>query len=120
MRDGLVSYKTEAGCDGPSYRQVDFGADLLSIGFDRTNDLSLLEMSRSNRQAAASGLNRLGEAAAAKGCREAARAAYLKVIETYTGSSYASARQVAQIGIDDLRAAPLAPTPANPPSRRRS
>lgn len=118
MRNGLEAYKTEAGCDGPSYRQVSFGADLLSIGFDGTNDLSLLEMSRSNRQSAASGLNRLGEAAAAKGCRDAARRAYLKVIETYTGSAFSSARQVAQIGIDDLRSAP--PAPPAPAFRRRS
>ncbi len=106
--DLIASYRTAPECEGQ-------GFDLIRL-FLQTEGFTA-EAARAQRQSnmlaisqtVASRWNAFAGAAAAKGCGPTARALYLYVIETFTGSAYAAMRQRAQIGIDDLRAASAAP-----------
>jgi hypothetical protein len=67
---------------------------------------SLLDPERSGVDAvvmAGGWILQVAEAARDHGCNEVARGIYDSVIATYTGAAYASLRQRAQIGIEDLR-----------------
>jgi hypothetical protein len=59
---------------------------------------------RESRQSAANRI-KLADVLTAKECFDVARELYLSVIDDFPGSVFAAARQRAQIGIDDLRAA---------------
>lgn len=116
---GLVAYGSSPDCEGADYRDVSFGSDLLAIGSSElTLDAGINQMYRRNRRDAVGALITLGDKATQKGCREAARKTYLKVIDTYSQPSDELFRQRAKIGLDDLRAMPAAVSPSVQPRRR--
>jgi hypothetical protein len=99
----LAAYAVAPACADPAFNEAMAEALLLEVGIE-TDQPSLLQRMRDNRDYAGMSLNQLGEDAVKKKCRNEARKAFLTVIETLTGNSYASIRQRAQIGLDDVRA----------------
>ena len=71
--------------------------------------------------------NLIANAELKAGCLDAARASYLRVIQTYVGAAFEAERQIAQIGVEDVReaqhaqrgtpSAPPASTPTTPPKK---
>ena len=109
--DMLDRYRAEPGCSGKLHDAVltmlEVG-DLAAIGARHVRAPDMLQKG----QIAAAAYNRTAQVAADKGCPVVARTLWLTVIEQYVGSGYAAMWQRAQIGIDDLRAAGLAPAPS--------
>jgi len=109
----IAIYRAQAGCQEQWFEVIRSGLKV---------DESLAEEARTRRQSNMLALsqtvaiqwNAFAGAAADKGCGPTARTLYLYVIETFTGSAYAAMRQRAQIGIDDLRAAPARAAPVTP------
>ena len=105
LDDGtLQRYRAEPGCSGKMHNLVQL---FLNIGdvYAEAGNIARKPDALQRGQSAAMGYNKAAQAAADKGCPDAARRWWLTVIETYVGTGYAAMRQRAQIGIDDLRAA---------------
>jgi len=111
INTALIQYRNSPTCNDPSILTVTGMTAVIGSDPEAYNS-GTFQTTLNNRLFSADALNRLAGAAMAKGCREVARDTYLSVITEYTGTAYAALRQRAQIGLDDLRAAPASVTPA--------
>ena len=104
--DIMARYKRSADCEGADYAAFNKTAGQIIDGTSNTPP-GLIGLETGLRQSVARSMIDLAEDAVEKKCLKTARKTYLAVIDTFTGSAYAAARQRAQIGIDDLRAAQM-------------
>lgn len=104
-----VATENDSLCSGEGYVSIiksvsDFSDYVIYNINDKDNFLTASEKSH-ELQIVAAEYNGAAAIAARQGCKDLAHDTYIYVVEHFIGSDFQAARQRAQIGLDDLRAA---------------
>lgn len=101
----LSKFQKERDCNGPAYAAARrYAGDWLDTVVSVPTDARRIAGARENGQFRL----RLAQAAARKGCVEAARETYAEVNEIFSGEPYSALRRRADVGLNALSSGPAA------------